>query len=201
MNHNVKTSMAFSGSGLMSIKKSLAKELTEKRFYHTLGVEAVSFSLAIQHNCDMDKALLAGLLHDCAKCLPNQELLIQCDKYNLPVSDVERRNPYLLHGKLGAYYSELNYGITDKEVHSAIAYHTTGKPDMTLLEKIVFTADYIEPGRSSDRIPDLGEIRKLAFSNLDEAVVRILSNTIKYLKSEGQEIDQLTIKAYEYYKK
>lgn len=185
----------------LTLKKTIAKEMTEKRFYHTLGVEAVSFSLAIQYNYDSDKATLAGLLHDCAKCLPDEELLMQCETYNLPISDVERRNPYLLHGKLGAYYAKHKYGILDEDILSAITYHTTGKENMNLLEKIVFTADYIEPNRSKKRIPDLDDIRKLAFTDIDKAVYQILANTLNYLDTGTKEIDQLTVTAYEYYKK
>lgn len=186
---------------LFTLKKNIAKEMTEKRFYHTLAVESVSFSLAIRYNYDTDKATLAGLLHDCVKCLPDEEMLMQCEKYNLPISDVERRNAYLLHGKLGAYYAMQKYGILDEDILSAITYHTTGKENMNLLEKIVFTADYIEPNRSKKRIPDLDNIRKLAFSDIDKAVYQILANTLNYLDSGTGEIDQLTVKAYEYYKK
>ncbi|MDF2951521.1 MAG: hypothetical protein K0S18_1104 [Anaerocolumna sp.] len=185
---------------LLAIKKSLSTILPEKRFYHTLGVEAVSFSLAARYESNTNQAALAGLLHDLARCFPDPELLKQCDAYHLPVSEVERRNPYLLHGKLGAYQAKEVYGITDSNMLSAIAYHTTGKPDMNLLEKIIFTADYIEPNRSGKHIPDLDEIRSLAFHDIDQAVYRILDNTLKYLESGTQEIDPLTKEAYNFYK-
>jgi len=185
---------------IYTIQHDLSKKLTEKRFYHSLGVQTISFAMAIQYGYDVEKANFAGLLHDCAKYLQDEKLLLKCEKYNLPISELERRNIYLLHGKLGAYYAENKYGILDADILSAIIYHTTGKPNMSLLEKIIFTADYIEPNRSSKRIPDLNEIRKLAFSDLDKAVYRILNNTLLYLKSEQQEIDYLTVEAYNYYK-
>lgn len=185
---------------VFKIQHNLSQELTEKRFYHSLGVQTTSFAMAIRYNYDVDKANLAGLIHDCAKCLQDEQLLLNCVTYNIPISEVERRNPYLLHGKLGAYYAELKYGINDTDILSAITYHTTGKVDMTLLEKIIFTADFIEPGRSAKRIPNLNEIRKLAFEDLDKAVYRILDSTLHYLKEEGQEIDNLTAQAYDFYK-
>ncbi len=185
---------------ILALQKSLTAIMTEKRFYHSLGVQGMSFALAIKYGYDMDKANLAGLLHDCAKDMKDEELIGECRKYNLPITEVENRNGFLLHGKLGAFYAEHKYGVTDTEILSAIYYHTTGKPDMTLLEMIIFVADYIEPNRSSKRIPVLNSIRQTAFYDLNKATVDILENTLSYLEKEGQEIDQLTVDAYEYYK-
>lgn len=185
---------------LFGLQQAMSKVQTEKRFYHTLGVQTTSFSMALKHGADEEKALIAGLLHDSAKCLKNEVLLSECRQHGLTISKAEEKSPYLLHGKLGAFYAEFKYGIADKEIQSAISYHTTGKPDMTLLEKIVFTADYIEPSRSTDRIPNLHDIRTLAFENLDYAVYQILENTLNYLKKLKLEIDSTTIEAYEYYK-
>lgn len=185
---------------LFGLQQAMSKVQTEKRFYHTLGVQTTSFTMALKHGEDEEKALIAGLLHDSAKCLTNEVLLSECCQYGIPISKAEEKSPYLLHGKLGAYYAEFKYGIRDKEIQSAISYHTTGKPEMTLLEKIVFTADYIEPSRSSERIPNLHEIRVLAYDNLDQAVYRILENTLNYLNKVQLEIDSTTVLAYEYYK-
>ncbi len=185
---------------IFALQKKLSKIMTEKRFYHSLGVQGMSLSLAIRYGYDMDKANLAGLLHDCAKDMKDEVLIAKCKKYNLPVSDVENRNGHLLHGKLGAYYAKHKYGVTDSEILSAINWHTTGKPDMTLLEKIIFVGDYIEPNRSYERIPELNLIRQLAFLDLDKAVLEILKNNLFYLEKDGQEIDKLTVDAYDYYK-
>ena len=106
--------------------------------------------------------------------------------------------PALVHAKLGAYLAEREYGITEKEVLSAIRFHTTGKADMTLLEKIIYIADYIEPGRKE--IPGLCAVRKAAFQNLDEAVALSAKGTIDYLTAAGNPIDPLTIETYEYYR-
>ncbi len=190
-------SMAYN---FIEIQEELKKELTKKRFQHTLGVEHTSACLAMRYEADMVKAQIGGLLHDCAKCLSEQEILLRCKAANLVITEVEERNPYLLHAKLGAKIANERYGIKDSEVLSTIICHTTGKPNMTLLEKIVFVADYIEPARKE--IPGLSEIRKLSFIDLDKTVYQILKNTLSYLNgdSNGKEIDPLTEKAYEYYK-
>jgi predicted HD superfamily hydrolase involved in NAD metabolism len=185
---------------IWDLQNKLSKIMSAKRFYHSLGVQGMSLALAIQYGYDMDKANLAGLLHDCAKDMKDEELIKECKKYNLPVSPVENRNGFLLHGKLGAYYAQHKYGVDDSEIISSINWHTTGRPDMALLEKIVFVADYIEPNRSVKRIPELNSIRTLAFQDLDTAVSEILKNTLQYLGKKGQEIDNLTVDAYKYYK-
>jgi predicted HD superfamily hydrolase involved in NAD metabolism len=121
-----------------------------------------------------------------------------CKKYKIELTDVEKRNPFLIHSKLGAVYANKLYGIDDEEVISAIRFHTTGKPDMTLLEKIIFIADYIEPGR--DKAPNLKEIRQMAFIDIDEAMYMILKDTLDYLdKGEGEK-DELTKDTFLFYK-
>ena len=104
-------------------------------------------ALAMAHDCPIADAQLAGLLHDCAKCIPNKKKLKMCGENKIPVTEFEKEHPFLLHAKLGAFVAKDKYGIRKKEILSAIAFHTTGKPDMSLLEKIVYIADYIEPGR------------------------------------------------------
>lgn len=185
---------------IYALEKKLSKTMSDKRFYHCLGVQGISVALAARYEYDIDKANIAGLLHDCAKDLKDEELIKECIKYKLPVTDIESRNGFLLHGKLGAYYSQYKYGICDPEILTAIYWHTTGKPDMTLLEKIIFVADYIEPNRLEKRIPELNTIRRLAFTDLDRTVVEILKNTLLYLEMQGQEIDNLTVAAYDYYR-
>lgn len=186
----------------MEIEERLEKVLSEKRFFHTRGVMYTSASLAMCHNANIEHAMLAGLLHDCAKYLSEAEQLRQCSKHNLPIREIEERNPYLLHAKVGAYFAEKKYGITNPEILSAITWHTTGKPAMSVMDQIVFIADYIEPGRKM--IEGLQEIRKIAFQDLDKAVYQILDNTLHYLKKDKgekkKEIDCMTQEAYNYYK-
>lgn len=180
-------------------KKTLQKKLDSDRYEHTIGVAYTAASLAMRYKYDINKALIAGLLHDNAKCIPYEKKLQMCDKYNIHLSDVERENPALLHAKLGAFMAMHKYKINDKEIISAILYHTTGRPDMLLLEKIIYVADYIEPMRYKAR--RLHEIRELAFKDIDAALLTILEDTLEYLKSINGNIDPLTQKTYKYYKK
>lgn len=181
------------------ILKALEKELDYKRLEHTRGVEFTSAALAMAHGADMEKARLAGLLHDCAKGYSDEKKLELCEKYSLPISDVERDNPGLLHAKLGSYLAHKDYEIDDKEILDAIEWHTTGRPEMSLLEKIVFVADYIEPGRKP--LPHIDEVRRLAFADIDKAVLQILEDTLTYLGEGSKAVDPMTSKTLEYYKK
>ena len=180
------------------LRKKVKDVMTKARYEHTLGVEFTAASLAMRYGVDIDKAEIAGLLHDCAKCIDDEDKFDDCKKYKIELTDVEKRNPFLVHSKLGAVYANKLYGIDDEEVISAIRFHTTGKPDMTLLEKIIFIADYIEPGR--DKAPNLKEIRQMAFIDIDEALYMILKDTFDYLdKGEGEK-DELTKDTFLFYK-
>ena len=183
---------------MKAYQKKIKHEMDDGRYQHTLGVMYTCAALAMRYEYDIQKAQLASLLHDCAKCIPNRKKLKLCEKHNIQITEVEKRNPFLLHAKLGAFLAMHQYGITDKEVVSAILNHTTGKPNMSLLDKIVYVADYIEPRRN--KAPNLTEVRKLAFLNLDDALYRILSDTLEYLDEGSGEIDEMTLKAYNYYK-
>ncbi|MCR5633461.1 MAG: bis(5'-nucleosyl)-tetraphosphatase (symmetrical) YqeK, partial [Eubacterium sp.] len=136
---------------------------------------------------------------DCAKCIPTEEKLKKAKKFGLPISQSEKANPDLLHGKLGAYYAKEKYGIDDEDILSAITYHTTGKPEMSMLDKIIFVADYIEPNRKMIR--DLSEIRREAYSDIDKCVIHILKNTLEYLDGGKAVVDEMTKKTYEFYMK
>lgn len=179
------------------IEEILQTKQNPHRYRHTIGVRYTSICLAMRYGEDLIKASYAGLLHDCAKHMSNDKLLEKCHQHGLPVSEVEEKNPFLLHGRVGAWLAKHKYGIDDFEILSAIEWHTTGKPDMTLLEKIVFTADYIEPGR--DQAPNLDTLRQLAFTDIDQAVCAILKQTLDYLREQGGEIDPATEVTYNYY--
>ena len=182
----------------LEMRERLQSKLTKKRFEHSLGVEYVAGCLAMIYGVDIDKALTAGLLHDCAKCLSSEDKISKCKKHNLPISDVELRNPELLHAKLGSLYAKEKYGVQDNEILSAIEFHTTGKPAMSLLEKIIFVADYIEPNRKP--LPQIDEIRREAFTDLDKSIVHILKNTLSYLEDEEcGDTDEMSIKTYNYF--
>ncbi|SHJ49393.1 putative HD superfamily hydrolase of NAD metabolism [Anaerocolumna jejuensis DSM 15929] len=186
---------------LYQLEKSLGDILPKKRYLHSLGVMTTAFSMALVHDADYEKALIAGLLHDCAKYMTGEEMLTECITNGVPVKQVEMLKPDLLHAKLGAFYAKSVYNIEDEEILSAITWHTTGRPDMTLLEKIIFVADYMEPNRTSSVIPNLDNIRKLSFENLDKAVYQILGDTIAYLMESGKLIDETTADTYDFYKR
>ena len=180
------------------IKKKLKKSQDKERYEHTKGVMYTAGCLAMAHGYYLEKAMLAGLLHDCAKCIPNDEKLALCTEHNILVSPLEAENPFLLHAKLGAFLAESEYNITDPDVLHAIKVHTTGEPDMNILDKIIFIADYIEPGRN--KAPNLEKVRKLAFHDLNACMAQILRDTLMYLNSGKGTIDSTTQLTYEFYK-
>lgn len=182
---------------LKELRKAMKEVQSSKRFEHTKGVEYISAALAMRYGVSLEEALTAGLLHDCAKCLTDDKLLSICEKHGLMITDVEKKNPFLLHAKAGACLAEHKYGIKNGDILNAIRNHTTGRQGMSLLEKIVFVADYIEPGRKE--AANLTEIRKLAFEDLDGALLKILEDTLKYLEESDGEKDPGTRETWEYY--
>lgn len=183
---------------IKKIRKAMKKCQDSKRYIHTLGVAYTATALAMRYDEDIRKAETAGLLHDCAKCMNNEKKISICEKYNISITDIERRNPFLLHAKVGSFIAMNTYRIHDQDIINAILNHTTGRPGMSLLEKIIYIADYIEPSRK--QAPNLSEIRKLAFIDLDKALLRIFEDKLLYLKEGGGEVDPMTQKTYDYYK-
>ncbi|MBO5111952.1 MAG: bis(5'-nucleosyl)-tetraphosphatase (symmetrical) YqeK [Lachnospiraceae bacterium] len=175
----------------------MEKELDAKRYEHTLGVAYTAAALAMCNDVDPVKAETAGLLHDCAKCFSDDKKISVCRKNNMEINSVESRNPYLLHAKAGYCIAKNKFDIEDQDILNAILNHTTGRPGMSTLEKIIYIADYIEPSRK--QAPNLSEVRKLAFQNLDQALLKILTDILSYLESGGGEIDPLTKETYDYY--
>ena len=185
---------------LHSIEKELKKELEKSRYEHTIGVMYTAGCLAMRYGCDLKKAMLAGLLHDCAKGIPSEKKLKMCKKNHIELSQIERENPYLIHAKLGAFLAREQYGVEDEDILHAICVHTTGAPAMNLLDKIIFLADYIEPNRT--KAQNLPQIRQMAFENIDRAILKTLEDTLEYLKDSRKRdsIDPITLQTYEYYK-
>lgn len=183
---------------VIEIRKKLKKKLNPKRYEHTLGVAYTSQALAMRYGEDLEKAQLGGLLHDCAREFEHEEIYKRCLKEGISITKEEENNKVLLHAKYGSFLAEKKYGITDEEILSAIRFHTTGKPEMTLLEKIVYLADYIEPDR--DKAPNLFKIRKMAFIDIDEAIYETLHDVLDYLDGNVDSKSE-SLKAYQYYKK
>ena len=184
---------------LHKIRKQLVKALDSKRYEHTQGVAYTAAALAMRYGEDVQNAELAGLLHDCAKCLDNEKKIHICKKNDIVITEAEQRNPFLLHAKVGGHLAKTKYKIDNEDIINAVLYHTTGRPGMSLLEKIVYIADYIEPGR--ENAPNLDEVRKLCFQDLDDALLRILEDILVHLKESKKEIDPMTQMTYEFYKR
>lgn len=184
---------------LEKIQKKLEKRLDKDRYQHTLGVMYTAASMAMRYDENIEEAMTAGLLHDCGKFCSVKEQMKLCDKYGLRLTDAELEVPALIHSRLGAYLAEKEYHIDNPRIINAILHHTTGRAGMDTLEKIIYLADYIEPGRKM--IPILPEVRRLSFTDIDKAVCVCADATLTYLRNTGRAIDPMTAQTYEYYKK
>ncbi len=184
---------------LIDIQNKLSKIQKPSRFNHTLGVMYTSAALAMKYGTDLLTAQTAGLLHDCAKTVSNEIIAKECDMLGISLTEFERENPHLIHGKLGAYYSKSLYDVTDPEICRAIEHHTRGRAGMSVLEQTVFIADFIEPNRKP--FEGLEVIRKTAFEDPDLCTLLIYEAVFKYLKETGRPIDTTSEEAYNYYKK
>lgn len=184
-------------SDIRDIKKELEHDLDSKRYEHTLGVAYTAACLAMRYGYDMEKAYITGLLHDCAKCMSNKDKIEYCEKHDIPITEVEQDNPSLLHAKVGAEMSRRKFDIEDPEIYQAIFYHTTGHPNMSLLDKIIYISDYMEPHR--DEAPNLDLVRKQVFVDIDQALLTILKDSVAYLDKSDKTVDPMTMETYLYY--
>ena len=176
----------------------LQANLSYERFIHTLGVAYTANALALKYKYEpAERAFIAGLLHDCAKYEDESQMYAEAQDNLAFIDDFDRANPSLIHAKLGPIIAQRDYGIYDTEVQDAIRYHTTGRPNMTLLEKIVYVADYIEPLR--DFHPNATKIAEMAFEDIDKCVAMIADNVLKHLENEGKLIDPITKRTQEFY--
>lgn len=172
------------------IKNKLKDHLNQHRYLHSVGVMEEARRLAQIHGADVDKAEIAGLLHDCAKNFSGDEAIRLLRFYGTEPDEIQLKTPQLLHGLLGYYIARDQYGVEDEEILNAIYWHTTGKAGMTLLEKIIFVADYTEPGRTFE---GLDEIRQAACHNLDQCIALCADSTIRYILKKGHLLHPLTV--------
>lgn len=180
---------------IAEIEQCIKKMTKESRFNHSKGVQYMAGELAKHYGLDIEKAQLAGLMHDCVKNLPVEEMFKLCDELGCELDEVAKNEPKLIHAPLGAYYSKKVFGIDDDEIFNAIYYHTTAKSNMTLFEKVIFIADVVEPNRKYDIID---EMRRLAFENIDLAMLRILDYNITKQVNAGKMLHSETINARNY---
>ena len=183
---------------IAAIKDKLSTQLPKKRYEHSVGVSYISSALAMRYGADIYKAELAGILHDCAKAYSNKELIILCKEAGIELLEDELKSPSILHAIYGKHLAKKAYLMEDEEVLSAIRWHTTGKADMSLLDKIVYIADYIEPNRK--KLEKLDSIRRLAFEDIDKALYEIVKSTIEYLDKENMYVNSMSLACYNWLK-
>ncbi len=180
---------------LEEMNDKLKKSIRTDRYIHSVNVMNSALSLAGLYGVDKNKAAVAGLLHDCAKDLKNEDTYEINKKFDIETDEITKRQPRLLHGPVGAYIAEICYGITDKEILNAIKFHTTGKENMNMLEKIIFISDYIEPERN---FPGVDDIREWVTKDIDRAIVLALDSTIKRVLGKGALLHPATVNARNY---
>ena len=181
---------------LVKLRPAALSHLKGSRIPHVLGTEDTAAALARRWGADEEEARRAALLHDCTKRLGREEQLALCRKYHIDLDEYEKKELKLLHAKTGAAVARAEYGLSEAAV-SAIRWHTTGKPDMTLLEKILYLVDYIEPTRD---FCDLRQLRQLAFQDLDRALLLGLTMAVRDLKDKGMALHPDSVRARDYLK-
>ncbi|MBO0424050.1 HD domain-containing protein [Enterococcus plantarum] len=191
--------MDFSGKYTSFKREELMQEvqmhMSERRFQHVLGVEETAIALAAKYGASEEKASIAALTHDYAKERPDEEfeMIILRDGYD---QDLLNYGNAIWHGLVGASMVQRELGIEDEEILEAIRLHTTGAAKMSLLDKIIYVADYIEPGRN---FPGVNEARELALVDLDETVAYETKHTLLHLIEKEQKIYPKTIETYNYW--
>ena len=175
------------------IKEYLKENLSEKRYTHSLGVADEAVKLAEHYGADKFKAYVAGLVHDCAKEIKNEDAKkLLKNKYSISVDMIEMHTHKLLHGPLGACMAQDMFAINDIEIIDAVRYHTTAKADMSILTKIIYIADYIEPNRDFDGVDDL---RKVAYDDIDDAIMLGIDWTLSELMEKNSMFHPDTVHA------
>lgn len=175
-----------------NLKHQIRLSMSEKRYKHTIGVLETAVRLAGFYGADREKAGTAALLHDIARDVDTGELLRLSETFGVNADEIEKAVPDLLHGKVGAAIARKQFMVENDEVLNAIRFHTTGRRGMTVLEKIIFIADMIEPGRDFSGVKDL---RDLAFIDLDRAIVAGIESTLCYILDRRLPIHPASIEA------
>lgn len=178
------------------LRKALSDD--QVRYWHSISVAITCVHLAEMYGENLDDALVTGLLHDYCKCIPLDKMLKMCDEYGVNLSEEDRKADGCIHGFLAAYVCKKEFDISDR-IKDAIYYHTCGRPNMNMLEKIVYMADFIEPlRRFRDRV---SEIRMLTYTNIDKAIVYASQMNLQFLIDHNKFIHTNTVKTLEYYEK
>lgn len=178
------------------MREKLSTLLTDHRYTHSLGVVETAMKMAEIFGANVEKTEIAALLHDCAKQIPHNTQLEMCKEYGIPLDEVKEKELGLLHAELGAYMAEHDFGIKDTEILDAIRYHTLGRENMSVMEKILYLADIVEPNRKE--FDGLKELRELCFKDLDRALLFGFGLTIAHTNRRGHILHNQTIDAERY---
>ncbi len=182
---------------ISQMKEKLQTMLNPCRYTHSIGVMETAVHYAELFGADVEQARVAGLLHDCAKDIPWDEMPGMCDRLGVPLDAETRGQPALIHADLGAKLCALEFGVTDSAIADAIRYHTLGRAGMTLLEKIIYLADCTEPNRKSR--PGLAKLRALCEEDLDAAMLEAILGTIRHVQERGKPLHSQTAEALRYF--
>lgn len=178
------------------IEYKLEEMLPERRLKHSMNVSQCAVKLSEIYSYDMEKAKLAGLIHDCAKYFNDDQVEDSIKKFNIELDSLEENNISLSHSVIGSYVIQETFNIKDEDIINAVRYHTTGRENMSILEKIIYMADLIEEGR---KFPLVDKLRELAYNgSLDEALLLSFNNTIKFVMDNNQLIHPRTVSARNY---
>jgi predicted HD superfamily hydrolase involved in NAD metabolism len=168
------------------LSKWLEGRVSRGRYEHSLGVMEAATQLARHHGVDEKPLRLAALMHDCAREYPNERLIACCEEWSLPIREVDRRSPVLLHGKVAVVIAEREMGVTDDAAVSAVRWHTAGHPGMSLSDKLFYLADVTEPTSEHDWVD---ELRALAQEDVDRAVLAAIGINVDHLDRTGRVVD------------
>ena len=178
------------------IIEKLNTMLKPNRLAHSINVANCAVKLSEIYGCDTGKAYLAGLVHDCAKYFTKDQIDSYVKKYNIKLDPLEVNNISLSHSVIGSFVIQDVFNIQDMDIINAVRYHTTGRENMSTLEKIIFMADMTEEGRN---FPGVDELRKLSFNGqLDKALITSFNNTIKFVIENNQLIHPRSVSARNY---
>ena len=175
------------------IEKYLKSKLTPERYVHVLSVRELALDLAKKYEADLQKVNLAALLHDCAKWMRTSEQYKAAASYEIELDEIERYNPSLLHALIGVEFAVSHFNVDNPEILNAIRIHTTGSGKMTLIDKILYVADFAEPERNH---AEAHTVRELAYQDLNKAVFEVSRYKIEHLLAKGVLIHPHTIDAY-----
>lgn len=176
----------------------VAEKLSYERFQHTIGVEVLAVELAKKYKLDIEAVTLAALTHDMAKEFSLQEQLKKAEEWNLIHYPEDLENPQVLHGRVASYILEKEYSIDNQDVLNAVANHTLGRPGMSKMEMLIYSADLTEPGRD---FPGVDKLRQKLYHGLEEGTLACVERTLNYLRESNKSIHPLTTLTFEDLKK